>query len=278
MFPQATQTASGRFPRRVHGMAIPPAPARRPVRPPGPDEVAVLVHADQGIAVIAKPAGVSLATPSRQPQAAAERLVQALPPESREPLAGGQLLLVHRLDVGTSGLVVLARDPATHRRLSQDFAERRVVKRYLALAWGRVATERGVVAAPLGPDRRDRRRMEVDWERGKPARTRYRVLATSRHASLLELVPETGRTHQIRVHLASLGHPVVGDDLYGRARQHSVPQGSLRDALSPPHSLLHAWTLVLPAYEGAAGLSFVAALPLAFLRTLRACGMSRPIP
>ncbi|MBP1602659.1 MAG: RluA family pseudouridine synthase, partial [Acidobacteria bacterium] len=113
--------------------------------------------------------------------------------------------LVHRLDVGTSGLVMLARDQETHRLLSRELSERRVEKTYLALVWGHPRPRLGRYDWPLAPDRRDRRKMRVD-PGGSPAATRYRTVADASHVSLVELSPETGRTHQLRVHLARAGH------------------------------------------------------------------------
>jgi 23S rRNA pseudouridine1911/1915/1917 synthase len=125
--------------------------------------------------------------------------------------------LVHRLDAGTSGIVLLARDASTHRRLSEAFQGRRVAKVYEAIVRGSLQPPEGEIDAPLALDRRDRRRMTVD-PRGKPASTGYRVVRRYPGASLVALRPRTGRTHQIRVHMAFRGHPIVGDDLYGGPR------------------------------------------------------------
>src|SRR5690606_32497453 len=124
-----------------------------------PTAEAQLIHLDDGLAVVAKPPGLSLATSRREPAAAAGRLVEALPAAERALLAGRDLHLVHRLDAPTSGLVLLALDADTHRDLSGAIAARRLGKVYLAVVWGRPRPAVGRYTAPLGPDRADRRRM-----------------------------------------------------------------------------------------------------------------------
>jgi len=139
--------------------------------------------------------------------------------------------IVHRLDKDTSGLLVIAKDAASHTHLAEQMKERRTVKRYLALVEGQMPVPEGVIEAPVGRDPRHRQRMAVLTAAGggRDARTRFKVLRTARGRSLLELQLETGRTHQIRVHLAAVHHPVVGDPVYGK------PQPPL-----PPRQFLHA--------------------------------------
>lgn len=233
----------------------------------------MIMHRGSRLVVLDKPPGLSLATRRDQPGAAVLRLMAALGEEERALLGAGELHLVHRLDIGTSGLVVLARDAEMHRQVAQAFAERRVDKTYLALVWGRPRPRGGRFEEALGPDRQDRRRMLVDPE-GRPAVTRYRNLAIARHVTLVELEPETGRTHQIRVHLAHAGHPIVGDDLYGGPRHRGVRDPALRDALAPAHTLLHAVRLRLPAPPLEAPLELRAPLPAAFLRAVEAAGLA----
>ena len=231
-----------------------------------------LAHLDERLVVFDKPSGLSLATPRREPEAAVERLRAGLEASDRERVSG-PLWLVHRLDVGTSGLVAVARDDSMHRDLVRAFSERRVEKTYLALVFGRPRPREGSFDSPLGPDRDDRRKMRVDPE-GRPARTGYRILAVAPHVTLVECRPETGRTHQIRVHLAAAGHPIVGDDFYGGPRHRGVRDRALREALDPGHTLLHAARLTLPAPPLAEPLTLSAAVPFAFAEALRLAGLS----
>jgi tRNA pseudouridine32 synthase / 23S rRNA pseudouridine746 synthase len=142
---------------------------------------------------------------------------------------GGKAFVVHRLDRDASGLTLFAKDAATHRELCLLFETRRMGKTYLAAVLGRVEAD-GRVEQPLRLFGSGRMGVAAG---GKPSRTSYRVRARGPHASLLEVSPETGRRHQIRVHLHSLGHPVLGDALYGRPR----PVGGA------PRLMLHSWRL-----------------------------------
>ena len=240
-------------------------------------EQAGVIYADERFVAIDKPPGVSLATRRAQPQAAVERLLAALPAAVRDPLglAADSLLLVHRLDVGTSGLVLLARDEEAHRDLARVFASRAAHRTYLALVWGHPRPAAGRYELPLAPDRRDRRRMVVAAE-GRAAITDYTTLARPPHVALLRLEPATGRTHQLRVHLAHAGHPVVGDDLYGGPRHRGVRDAALRAALSPPHTLLHAWRLHLPPTASTSERILVAPLPPRLRAALDALGVAPP--
>lgn len=238
---------------------------------------AAVLYADDRLVAVAKPPGVSLATGKRQPATAVARLLARLPEAERLAwgLESDAMRLVHRLDVGTSGVVLLARDDDAHRDLVGAFARRQVEKTYLALVWGRPRPAHGEWAFPLGPDRRDRRRMAVRGD-GRTARTAYLVLAAARHASLLRLAPRTGRTHQIRVHAAHAGHPIVGDDLYGGPRQRGVRDRALRRALTASRPLLHAARLHLPATRSTPELVLTAPLPPDFAATLAALGLAAP--
>lgn len=162
--------------------------------------------ADDWMVVAEKPADL-LAVPGRG-EAGREHFwgrVQATFPD---------VLVVHRLDMATSGLIVLARGPESQRRLNRAFAERQVHKTYQALVEGCVAEEQGTISAPLICDWPNRPRQIVDTQRGKPALTHWRVLQRLARHTRLALEPVTGRSHQLRVHLQSIGHPICGDTLY----------------------------------------------------------------
>lgn len=216
-----------------------------------------LLFENEDFLVVDKPAGVSMATPAREGisgAGAVARLLEAVGLALPGPLP----LLVHRLDVGTSGVVLLAKGAAAHRLASLAFQERRVTKSYRALCWGHPVPAAGTFADPLGRDREDGRKMRVD-PLGKPALTAYKTVKRFPSLADVELVPGTGRTHQIRVHLAAHGHPIAGDDLYGGAtRWHGLRRPRARRALSAlSRPLLHALRLVLPE----AGLTVEAPLP-----------------
>ena len=163
---------------------------------------------------------------------------------------GGDLRpgIVHRLDRYTSGVILVARHDAAHRHLAEQFARRKVEKVYLALVHGVVKQDLGKVEKPITRDPVHRVRMTARLGRGRPALTEYRVLRRFQGFTLLEVRIGTGRTHQIRVHFAARGHPVVGDDLYGGAgRWRGVRDRTLREALSGvTHPLLHAARIEVP--------------------------------
>lgn len=175
-----------------------------------PDGVEV-VHIDADLVVCDKPAGLL----SVEGRGQAGRDCLAARVQARWPDA----LVVHRLDMATSGLIVFARGPVAQRTLNRAFAERRVSKRYLAVVAGRVEPDTGKIDLPLGADWPNRPRQQVDHATGRPALTHYRTLAfdAAARTTRLELEPVTGRSHQLRVHLAALGHPILGDALYAPA-------------------------------------------------------------
>jgi 23S rRNA pseudouridine1911/1915/1917 synthase len=140
--------------------------------------------------------------------------------------------IVHRLDKETSGCLVVAKNDATHRELSRQFAERAVEKIYLALVAGKLRKQAGVIEERIGRHHVHRQRMSPSSSRGRAAKTEYRVLRSGDKASLIECRLHTGRTHQIRVHLHHLGHPVIGDKVYAS-----------RLAKDFPRQMLHAWKL-----------------------------------
>lgn len=185
-----------------------PAPV---YRPPPPGELSFL-YVSGTLLVVDKPGGL-LTVPGRGADKADCLLARV---RSRFPEA----MIVHRLDMCTSGLVVLARNPAAQRALSLLFQERRVTKRYEALvdgAWTGAAA--GAIDLPLIADWPNRPRQKIDRAAGKPCLTRYRVMDSDagREISRVELAPVTGRSHQLRVHMEAAGHPILGDTLYGTA-------------------------------------------------------------
>jgi tRNA pseudouridine32 synthase / 23S rRNA pseudouridine746 synthase len=190
-----------------------------------------VLHADDHLVVIDKPAGL-LSVPGRGPDKAdcAATRVQARWPDA---------LVVHRLDMATSGLLVFARGLAAQQALSAAFETRRVAKGYDAVVHGLPDADHGEVDQPLAADWPNRPRQRVDATHGREARTLWRVAARDAAAgrARLELQPLTGRTHQLRVHLAFIGHPIVGDTLYGPGADDTDPADRL---------LLHATRLLLP--------------------------------
>lgn len=190
-----------------------------------PSVVVPVVHADAEVIVVDKPPGLVVHPGAGH---ATGTMIQGLLAQFPE-LAGvggdaDRPGIVHRLDAGTSGLLVVARTPPAHRALTAQLAAHTVGRRYLTLVWGAVAADEGLVDAPIGRALAGPTQMAVRPE-GKPARTRYTVLqrfTSPVEATFLECRLETGRTHQVRVHLAAIGHPVVGDRRY-RGRRPSLP-------------------------------------------------------
>ena len=177
---------------------------------PSHDDGLDLIYRDASLIVVNKPAGM-LAVPGR----GADKQ-DCLASRVRAEFADA--LVVHRLDMATSGLLLFARGTEMQRRLSQLFREREIQKRYVAVVAGKLEPLSGEIDLPLIGDWPNRPRQKVDHLSGKRSLTRYRLLAhdAGAGASRVELEPITGRTHQLRVHMAAIGHPIVGDALYGR--------------------------------------------------------------
>jgi tRNA pseudouridine32 synthase/23S rRNA pseudouridine746 synthase len=158
-------------------------------------------------------------------------------------------LVVHRLDMATSGLLIFARGAAMQSRLSEMFRERLVTKRYVAVVAGKLETEIGAVNLPIAADWPNRPLRKIDAELGKPSLTRYRVLSRNTDSTRVELEPVTGRTHQLRVHMAAIGHPILGDALYGDAPNIKAAERFVRPLARnaregcAPRLLLHAQSL-----------------------------------
>jgi tRNA pseudouridine32 synthase / 23S rRNA pseudouridine746 synthase len=178
-----------------------------------------LVYQDEFLLIADKPSGL-LAVPGRgeDKQDCLSARIQSVFPDA---------LVVHRLDMSTSGLMMFARGMGMQRRLSQMFRERLISKRYIAVVSGSLRQETGEIDLPLICDWPNRPRQMIDHTLGKPSLTCYRVLSFGADSTRVELEPVTGRTHQLRVHMAAIGHPILGDALYG-------------DAANAPRLLLHA--------------------------------------
>ncbi|MDE2805124.1 MAG: RluA family pseudouridine synthase [Gemmatimonadota bacterium] len=198
---------------------------------------------------------------------------------------GGKLRpgIVHRLDMDTSGLMVVAKTDRAHQRLAGALKAREVKRTYLATIWGTLKTSPTIVDRPIGRHPRHRLRMAVVPE-GRPARTRFRHLEAWTAASMYEVALETGRTHQIRVHAASIGHPVVGDALYGAGRERGVagPQRPWAAALAKrtPRQFLHAHRLQFDHPVSGKTLVFESGLPgdLAAVREWAVSHGKGPVP
>ncbi|TVS11351.1 MAG: 23S rRNA pseudouridine(1911/1915/1917) synthase RluD [Wenzhouxiangella sp.] len=209
---------------------------------PEPEAIALdIIHEDPALIIVNKPPGLVVHPGSGNPDGT---LVNALlhhdPSLANLPRAG----LVHRLDKDTSGCLVIARTPGSHRRLVAAMKKREIHRRYLAVIWGEPIAG-GRVDAPIGRHPVDRRRQVVRPD-GRPAVTHYRVERRLSGATVLEVTLETGRTHQIRVHMAHLRHPIVGDPVYGRSAAPSGLTPAQREAwLAFPRQALHALRLEL---------------------------------
>ena len=244
----------------VHGgdvvdLEVPPAAPAAPAAEALP--LAVL-HDDPDLVVVDKPAGMVV-----HPAAGHDRgtLVNAL----LHHVAGLSGIggeerpgIVHRLDRGTSGVMVVAKHDAAHAELSRQFADREVEKEYLGLAWGLLNAGRRI-DAPLGRDPVDRKKISTRARRARTAVTRITGAERLRGLTLATIAIATGRTHQIRVHLASIGHPIVGDALYGGVRRHLAADHRALASLDRP--FLHAWRLAFTHPRDGRRVEFETPLP-----------------
>jgi 23S rRNA pseudouridine1911/1915/1917 synthase len=249
-------------------------PEPRPATLRAEDIPLAIVHEDDRLLVIEKPAGLVV-----HPGAgvAAGTLVNALLHHVRDLSGiGGELRpgIVHRLDKGTSGLMVVAKDDAAHRDLVRQFAGRTVEKDYLAVVLGVPSRRQGSVDAPIGRDPVNRKKMSARARRARAARSDYAVVEVLDGAALVRVRIHTGRTHQVRVHLAWLGHPVAGDSLYGGRRLPGAAHAAARDALRAlERPALHAARLAFDHPGTRRRLAFESPLP-ADLEAL--CSRLRP--
>ncbi|HLI73159.1 MAG TPA: RluA family pseudouridine synthase [Acidimicrobiales bacterium] len=226
-------------------------PAPRPSGPVADPTVAFsVVYEDPHLVVVDKPAGLVVHHGAGHRSGTLVDGLLARYPELGRPGVGPDPWrpgIVHRLDKGTSGLLVVARTPEAFTSLSAQLQAHEAGRDYVALVGGRVASDKGVIDAPIGRSSRVPTRMALT-RGGRPARTSYRVLAryaAPEPTSLLELQLETGRTHQVRVHLAAIGHPVLGDERYGTGRVRPVAA-----MLPPGRVFLHAARLSFEHPDG----------------------------
>ncbi len=238
-------------PGEAFTVSVPPP---LPAAPQGQDIPLDVVYEDKDVIVINKPAGLVVHPAAGNLDGT---LVNALIAHCGPSLAGigGEMRpgIVHRLDKDTSGLLVAAKNERAMTSLGKQFANHTVERAYHAVVWGAPRAGDGVVEGQIGRNPFDRKRMAVLRGGGKEARTRYRVMETFGDpakpvASLIECRLETGRTHQIRVHLTHIGHPLIGDLSYGRARQTPRPKTTEEEvafstAMNFPRQALHAWLL-----------------------------------
>jgi len=231
---------------------------RQELRATAEDLPLAIVYEDADLLVVNKPAGMAVHVGAGVKSGT---LVNALLHHvATLSGVGGELRpgIVHRLDKMTSGLVIVAKNDAAHRSLSEQFKSREVHKTYGALVHGRVAHDRGQISKPVGRDPLRRTRMKAGGIAARQALTRYRVIRRLPHFTLLEAEPETGRTHQIRVHLASVGHPVVGDVTYGAPAK--LRLGG-REVATLARTFLHAAKLAFKHPRTDQPVSFEAPLP-----------------
>ena len=192
-------------------LVIPPATSTTPL----PEEIPLaIVYEDDDLLVVDKPAGLAVHPAPGHPS---HTLVNAVLAHCPDLEINGSVRpgIVHRLDKNTSGLIIVAKNDAAHRDLSDQIKTRSVIKRYLVLVEGSLSPDRGIIEAPIDRDPSHRKRMAVVSE-GREAFTQYQVIEHMGNYTLLEVTIKTGRTHQIRVHLSAIGFPVVGDEVYGR--------------------------------------------------------------
>jgi tRNA pseudouridine32 synthase / 23S rRNA pseudouridine746 synthase len=207
-----------------------------------PDIPLEVLHADHEILVVNKPAGL-LSVPGK-----GEHLADCL--IARVQKAFPTALLVHRLDRDTSGVMIFALTPHAQRHLGLQFEKRQTKKVYLARVWGEMAETTGTVDLPLAVDWPNRPRQKVDHAEGRPAVTDWRVVRRGDGTTRVRLYPHTGRSHQLRVHMAEIGHPILGDPFYAT--------GPARNA---PRLMLHSESLRIRHPDGGAGISFSSQAP-----------------
>ncbi len=241
------------------GEIVDVSPADLPPLNATPEDLPIeILYEDAAVIAVNKPAGVVVhAGAGAYSGTLVNRLVHHFASLSK---VGGELRpgIVHRLDRGTSGVLLVARTDSAHRALAAQFAGRTVEKTYLALVQGHVAAESGRIDKPIARDPVRRIRMTARLDHGREAHTEYRVRQRFERFTLLEVRIGTGRTHQIRAHMASIGHPVAGDRLYG-----ARPFPALPDRV-----FLHAWRITFTSPDGDARVTVEAPLPKELARLI----------
>ncbi len=233
----------------------------RPQTEPAPENIPIsILYEDSDLAVVEKPAGMVCHTGAG---VRTGTLVNALlyrmgPLDTGDPMRPG---IVHRLDKLTSGVMVVAKNSWSHRALAQQFKSREVYKEYLALVYGRPVRASGTINLALGRDPRDRKKISARARKKRAALTHYKVVREYGGLALLSVRIETGRTHQIRVHLAHEGHPVVGDRVYGGSGKTGLPKQVQAVAERLDRVFLHAHQLEFRHPRTGASLCFESSLP-----------------
>lgn len=217
-----------------------------------------VIYEDDDLLVVNKPAGMVIHPSYGHQSGTLVNAVLAHCPQNLDIGGADRAGVVHRLDKDTSGLIIVAKSEAAHSALQRQFKRRQVKKTYLALVEGHPEPRYGLIDAPIGRDKRQRKRMAI-VRSGREARTTYRVTELFDNHSLVELQPETGRTHQLRVHLAWLGYPIVGDRVYGYRKQLLLKQ----------RQFLHAHKLEFTHPSTGVPLSLTAPLPDKLAQLLR---------
>ncbi|MFX4221159.1 MAG: RluA family pseudouridine synthase [Thalassobaculum sp.] len=256
----------------VYRITLPPPEA---AEPEGQDLPLTVVFEDRDLIVIDKPAGMTVHPAPGSPR---DTLVNALIAHCGDSLSGiGGVRrpgIVHRIDKDTSGLLVVAKTDRAHAALAARFAAHDIDRAYRAVCFGNPVPPAGRIEAAIGRHPKDRKRMAVvDEARGRYAVTHYRTLERPAGAALLECRLETGRTHQIRVHLSHIGHPLIGDPVYGRghgARVSRIPQASREAVRAFPRQALHAAVLGFEHPVTGEALSFESPLPRDLVMLLKA--------
>jgi 23S rRNA pseudouridine1911/1915/1917 synthase len=253
----------------------PPAAASRETLTAEPGALRVLFE-DADLVVLDKPAGLTVHPGAgRTSGTLAHRLLHAYP-----EIAGvggpGRPGIVHRLDKDTSGVLVVARSARAYQVLARAFANRRVRKVYDALVYGAPQPREGEIAAPIARHATRRKEMAVRAA-GRPARTGYRTLAAAGGIAWLEIDLHTGRTHQIRVHMKHLRHPLIGDPVYGEARWKSLPRGAHATLERFPRPALHARQIAFEHPTSGATVTFRAPVPDDLIALWTAIAGARPL-